>query len=127
MRYVLVTLRRGRKHALLLTASGGLFTDTLEDELGAAIQAQFELGWKEVDFKYYYPGDKHGGDVLLAAVPDALPMPDPTPDMLNDPMFNAIWDVIKTWDINAGGATGNHARAILDRLRAKGVFLQRPS
>ena len=49
--------------------------------------------------------------------------PDPTPEMLNDPMFNKIWNVIKTWDINVPtaysgycGATGNHARAIYDAL-----------
>lgn len=49
--------------------------------------------------------------------------PDPTSEMLDDPMFNAIWNCIKTWDINVPevydgycGATGNHARAILDAL-----------
>ena len=49
--------------------------------------------------------------------------PDPTPEMLDDPTFNAIWNVIKTWDINVPavyegycGATGNHVRAILDAL-----------
>jgi hypothetical protein len=43
--------------------------------------------------------------------------------MLDDPRFNAIWGVIKTWDINVPqvyggycGATGNHVRAILDAL-----------
>jgi hypothetical protein len=51
--------------------------------------------------------------------------PDPTPEMLASPKFNAIWNVIKSWDINvpevyAGycGATGNHVRAILDALEA---------
>lgn len=49
--------------------------------------------------------------------------PDPTPEMLEDPKFNAIWSAIKTWDINVPeayggycGATGNHVRAILDAL-----------
>ena len=49
--------------------------------------------------------------------------PDPTPEMLDQPDFNAIWDCVKTWDINVPhayegycGATGNHARAILDAL-----------
>jgi len=48
---------------------------------------------------------------------------DPTPAMLESAEFDAIWQVIKTWDINvpdvyAGycGATGNHVRAILDGL-----------
>lgn len=52
-----------------------------------------------------------------------VPWPDPTPEMLDDPTFNAIWNVIKTWDINVPavyvgycGATGNHVRAILDAL-----------
>lgn len=51
--------------------------------------------------------------------------PDPTPDMLNDPLFEAIWKVIKTWDINVPdayfgycGASGNHVRAILDGIVA---------
>ncbi len=44
---------------------------------------------------------------------------DPTPDMHSDPIWNAIWDEIKTWDINVlteysgyCGATGNHVTAI---------------
>lgn len=54
-----------------------------------------------------------------------LPWPDPTPEMLTSPEFEAIWQCIKRWDINvpqvyAGycGATGNHVRAILDALNA---------
>lgn len=49
--------------------------------------------------------------------------PDPTAEMLAEPLFDAIWNVIKTWDINvpdiyAGycGATGNHARVIYDAI-----------
>jgi hypothetical protein len=50
--------------------------------------------------------------------------PDPSPEMLNgDPLFDAIWGVIKSWDINVSaiysgycGATGNHARAIRDAI-----------
>lgn len=49
---------------------------------------------------------------------------DPTPEELEDPQFNAIWNVIKTWDINVPeayngycGATGNHVVAILDALK----------
>ena len=47
----------------------------------------------------------------------------PTQAMLDDPRFEAIWQVIKTWDINvpnayAGycGANGSHVRAIMDAL-----------
>lgn len=51
---------------------------------------------------------------------EKIEWPDPTPDELKSPVFEAIWQVIKTWDINvpgayAGymGAIGNHAAAIL--------------
>jgi hypothetical protein len=44
---------------------------------------------------------------------------DPTPKMQADPIWHAIWDEIKTWDINVpteyagySGATGNHVTAI---------------
>jgi hypothetical protein len=49
--------------------------------------------------------------------------PDPTPEMLASPKFEAVWQAIKSWDINVPeayggycGATGNHVRAILDAL-----------
>jgi hypothetical protein len=49
--------------------------------------------------------------------------PDPTPEMLASPKFEAIWQCIRSWDINVPeaysgycGATGNHVRAILDAL-----------
>ena len=52
-------------------------------------------------------------------------LPDPTPEMLHDKLFLAIWEVIKTWDINVPGAyvgycgaTGSHARAIRDGVIA---------
>lgn len=51
--------------------------------------------------------------------------PDPTPAMLRDPIFNAIWNEVKAWDVAVPGAyqgyiggTGNHARAIYDAVRA---------
>jgi hypothetical protein len=52
--------------------------------------------------------------------------PDPTPEMLaNDPLFDAIWSAIKSWDISvpeayAGyrGATGNHVRRIYDAVKS---------
>jgi hypothetical protein len=48
----------------------------------------------------------------------------PTPEMLNgDPLFDAIWNVIKSWDVNVPGvyigycgANGNHARAIYEAV-----------
>lgn len=54
-----------------------------------------------------------------------IPWPDPTDEMLEDPMFNRIWEKIKTWDICVpevdgdnmySGATGNHVRAIMDAV-----------
>jgi transcriptional regulator with XRE-family HTH domain len=55
--------------------------------------------------------------------PNPIPWPDPTPEMLASPEFEAVWQCIKRWDINvpdryAGymGANGNHVRAILDAL-----------
>lgn len=58
-------------------------------------------------------------------IENPAPWPDPTPEMLESPEFNAIWNVIKSWDINVPdvyngycGASGNHVRAILDALNA---------
>jgi hypothetical protein len=50
---------------------------------------------------------------------------DPTPEMLaDDPLFDAIWKTIKSWDVNVPevytgymGTTGNHARAIYDAVK----------
>jgi len=54
----------------------------------------------------------------------SVPWPDPTDEMLVDPIFEAIWQTIKSWDVNVpgaysgySGATGNHARAILEAVR----------
>lgn len=50
--------------------------------------------------------------------------PDPTQQMLKDPEFEAIWQVIRDWDIHVPGAyegycgaTGNHVRVILEAIR----------
>jgi hypothetical protein len=51
--------------------------------------------------------------------------PDPTPEMLDDPLFEAIWQAIKRWDISRhndgvySGPTGNDARHIYDAVRAE--------
>lgn len=49
---------------------------------------------------------------------------DPSAAMLTDPMFNAVWNEIKSWDINVPeeyegycGATGNHAAAIVRAIQ----------
>ncbi len=63
---------------------------------------------------------------------DPIPWPDPSPEMLATPEFEAVWQCIKKWDINvpdayAGycGANGNHVRAILDALYAVGALPKR--
>ena len=48
--------------------------------------------------------------------------PDPTPEMVESEEFNAVWDCIKTWEINvpgidAAGVNGNHVQAVLDSLK----------
>jgi len=57
---------------------------------------------------------------------EKMDWPDPTPEMMKSLEFNAIWDLIKNWDINVpevdgegvySGATGNHVRAIIDAIR----------
>lgn len=67
------------------------------------------------------------GSVIARTGTDiTLPWPDPTPEMLkDDPLFDAIWAVIKSWDVNVAGAytgymgaTGNHVRAIYDAVCA---------
>ena len=66
------------------------------------------------------------GTVHVGEEARTVAWPDPTPEMLNDTRFNAIWSCIKLWDIHVPGAytgycgaTGNHARAILDALNHK--------
>lgn len=55
---------------------------------------------------------------------------DPTPEMLQDPRWLAIWHEIKTWDIGVptvyagySGATGNHVTAIFLALKSKGLIV----
>lgn len=55
---------------------------------------------------------------------------DPRYEEIDTPLFQAVWGVIKKWDISTGfdkddmgndlysGATGNHVVAILDALKA---------
>ena len=52
---------------------------------------------------------------------------DPSKEMMESPEFNAVWNLIKYWDINVPeidgegvykGATGNHVRAILDAIKS---------
>ena len=60
---------------------------------------------------------------ILQDAPEVEVWPSPTPEMLQTPEFEAVWQCIKSWDINVPhvyrgycGANGNHVRAILDAL-----------
>jgi hypothetical protein len=51
-------------------------------------------------------------------------MPNPTPEEMASPQFEAIWNIIKTWDINVpeyyngyAGGNGSHVKLILDELK----------
>jgi len=51
-------------------------------------------------------------------------MPSPTPEEMASPQFEAIWNIIKTWDINVpeyysgySGGSGSHVKLILDELK----------
>ncbi len=52
-------------------------------------------------------------------------MPNPTPEMLDDPRFEVIFQTIKDWDVNVPeyyggycGANGSHAAMIFNALFA---------
>lgn len=51
-------------------------------------------------------------------------MPSPTKEEMESEEFNALWDIIKTWDINfpeyySGycGGNGSHVKVLLDALK----------
>lgn len=61
----------------------------------------------------------------LVTGPPSLPMPNPTEADLASPVFEAIWQTIKTWDVYVPayyvgymGANGSHVKLILDALQA---------
>ena len=62
--------------------------------------------------------------------PATMHYSEPKPKMQADPLWNAIWNEIKSWDINvpyeyAGycGATGNHVTAIYLAIKmSQGIF-----
>jgi len=76
---------------------------------------------------------KHRGDEYRPYGPDPdfveastprQPMPDPTEAMLKDPVWNAIYDTIKTWDVNVPEfyngychSTGSHATLIYEAIQ----------
>jgi hypothetical protein len=63
-------------------------------------------------------GTVHDGELA-----NPKPMPNPTPDMLEHPVFEAIWQAIKSWDVNVPesyggycGANGSHAAIIFHAI-----------
>ena len=60
-------------------------------------------------------------------------MPNPTAMDLVDPLFNAIWNATKTWDVNVPeyydgyycGLNGSHVMLILEAVRA--AMAERPA
>jgi hypothetical protein len=59
--------------------------------------------------------------------PTDQPMPNPTNEQMASPEFRAIWETIRTWDINVPefydgycGADGSHVVLILNALDAAG-------
>lgn len=99
------------------------------DRLTQPTQGACQKGvWVQGPFGGYFeqspPSEPTGVTRALCVSKPPKEYADPTPEMLNgDPLFEAIWQTIKTWDLNvpgwyAGycGAMGNHARAIYDAV-----------
>jgi hypothetical protein len=66
-----------------------------------------------------------GALIETISPPERITYPDPTPEMLDgNPLFDAIWNAIKGWDISRhndgmySGPTGNDARHIYDAIKA---------
>src|SRR5436309_964731 len=58
-------------------------------------------------------------------LPAKPPMPNPTEEDVHDPLFETIWQVIKSWDVNVPehysgycGANGSHVMLILNAIRS---------
>jgi hypothetical protein len=68
---------------------------------------------------------------ITAVTPNRKDMPNPTDADLESPLFEAIWAVIKTWDVNVPayydgycGANGSHVKLILNSIeRSKNAGL----
>ncbi len=62
-------------------------------------------------------------DLIAKLDAPGRPMPNPTEADLVDPIFEAIWQTIKSWDVNTPeyyvgycGANGSHVKLFLDAL-----------
>lgn len=75
------------------------------------------MAWKR---KKAIDQDHPGGQIIDRSLGE---MPNPTPEQLASPEFEAVWSVIKSWDVNTPefyegycGATGSHVVLILNAL-----------
>ena len=98
------------------TSDGFIRWGLVEEDIHKVIEVELTQDSSEIDeTDKVYSSDKPV---------NTIPWQDPTPEMLETPEFKAVWNCIKTWDINVpevdgnlySGATGNHVRAILDAL-----------
>jgi dihydrofolate reductase len=95
----------------------GMASMTCNEETAQLVKDS-KIEWQYVDFaEAGVPGEEVGRS---AAFPE---MPNPTEQDLADPIFEAIWQTIKGWDVNvpthyAGycGANGSHVKMILDSV-----------
>ena len=61
---------------------------------------------------------------------ERVPMPSPTAEDLASPEFEALWQKLKTWDVNVPeyysgytGLNGSHIKIIIDTLRNAGLII----
>ncbi len=71
-----------------------------------------------------FPGPSLGYDLRYALGNPKLKMPSPNKKILNDPLFNSIYNAIKTWDISVSESysgychgDGSHAMLIYNEIR----------
>ncbi len=94
----------------------GVFDSTNAKRIGDEIMQAIEEDKMTMEDEGRVPGPD--------ALPALPPMPNPTFEQLSDPAFEAIWQVIKTWDVNVPeyyqghcGANGSHVVLILNALK----------
>ena len=101
----------------------GVFDSERAKQIGDAIMAAIRE-------EYYVSTDTVQGDTKILPIPLAerakeygIALPNPTEEQLYDPLFTAIWEVIKSWDINVPeyyqgycGGNGSHVMLIYNAI-----------